>query len=259
MLNQTYKNQWKTPLIYRAYYSIGLLEKATNYNQYEWALLAWPLTSLVLAWTSFLMVLRSIPGPEAAFRCDVVLLFTSFVMEEEDTDIFSFSLLCFFRSVSDDALRFCLLVSKDNEKKINQYMYLYFVNYYLFVLVFFSAIFRYLFFRNLSLSVMHEIALSLRGYTYNQISRMIIWMNLMREWAYFCSRGGAAGTCASSPCLSPLPPCLWTSSCLSFLCPSALPPLTWAAARACPPSLSSGTPYTSLIWWISGSCLVSSA
>lgn len=120
------------------------------------------------------MVLRSIPGPEAAFRCDVVLLFTSFVMEEEDTDIFSFSLLCFFRSVSDDALRFCLLVSKDNEKKINQYMYLYFVNYYLFVLVFFSAIFRYLFFRNLSLSVMHEIALSLRGYTYNQISRMII-------------------------------------------------------------------------------------
>lgn len=107
-----YKNQWKTSLIYRDYRFSG-----DGYNQYEWALLAWPLTSLVFAWTSFLMVLRSIPGPEAGFRCDVVLLFTSFVMEEEDTDIFSFSLLCFFRSVSDDALRFCLLVSKDNEKK----------------------------------------------------------------------------------------------------------------------------------------------
>lgn len=82
------------------------------------------------------MVLRSIPGPEASFRCDVVLLFTSFVMEEEDTDIFSFSLLCFFRSVSDDTLRFCLLVSKHKRKQINTCTL-----YHLFVLVLFSAIF----------------------------------------------------------------------------------------------------------------------
>lgn len=82
------------------------------------------------------MVLRSIPGPEAGFRCDVVLLFTSFVMEEEDTDIFSFSLLCFFRSVSDDTLRFCLLVSKNKKKQINTCTL-----YHLFVLVLFSAIF----------------------------------------------------------------------------------------------------------------------
>lgn len=127
-----YKNQWETSLIYRDYRFSG-----DGYNQYERALLAWPLTSLVFAWTSFLMVLRSIPGPEAGFRCDVVLLFTSFVMEEEDTDIFSFSLLCFFRSVSDDALRFCLLVSKhDKKKQINTCTL-----YHLFVLVLFSAIF----------------------------------------------------------------------------------------------------------------------
>lgn len=110
------------------------------------------------------MVLRSIPGPEAGFRCDVVLLFTSFVMEEEDTDIFSFSLLCFFRSVSDDTLRFCLLVSK-HKRKTNQYMY------------FVSPFCTSPLFRNFSLTVMHEIAL--RGYTCNQISRMIIQVNLM--------------------------------------------------------------------------------
>lgn len=155
-----YKNQWETSLIYRDYRFSG-----DGYNQYERALLAWPLTSLVLAWTSFLMVLRSIPGPEAGFRCDVVLLFTSFVMEEEDTDIFSFSLLCFFRSVSDDTLRFCLLVSKHKKKQINTIMY------------FVSPFCTSPFFRNFSLTVMHEIAL--RGYTCNQISRMIIQVNLM--------------------------------------------------------------------------------
>lgn len=113
------------------------------------------------------MVLRSIPGPEAGFRCDVVLLFTSFVMEDEDTDIFSFSLLCFFRSVSDDALRFCLLVSKHDKKKQINTQYMYFV----------SPFCTSPFFRNFSLTDMHEIAL--RGYTCNQISRMIIQVILM--------------------------------------------------------------------------------
>ena len=32
-------------------------------------------------------------------------------MDDDETDIFSFSLFCFFKSVSDVAFKFCLLVS----------------------------------------------------------------------------------------------------------------------------------------------------
>ena len=80
-----------------------------------WGDIAYFRTSLVFACTSLRIVLRSMPGPDAGLRW--VLLFTSFSLtEDDDTDILSFSLLPFLRSVSEVAFKLCLLFSVSIKK-----------------------------------------------------------------------------------------------------------------------------------------------